>query len=101
MTANEKTIRVSTTWTASRVRELCITQNYYTRGDNDDYEKMLQYVKKHNPNTETLYHVARDIVDHSDLSRYGQDYNGNVSSVMFELADRAVFTFFEVDDLPF
>ena len=76
-------------WTPSTVRSVCIDNDLYTRGDNEDYEHMLSWVRRLYPNTENLYFIAEDIVKHS----VGQ----TITNVMYILANDAVITTFEID----
>ena len=68
MFAVEKTtIETSFSWDMYDVRQICIRYNLYTRGNSEDYDKMLRYVQDHNPNTPiVIYTVAKDIYEHSD-----------------------------------
>lgn len=56
------------TLTAYNLRELCIRQNWYTCGDNDEYEHLLYDLAANKPNltTEDIIEIAEDIVAHSD-----------------------------------
>jgi len=76
-------------WSPASVRNACIDNDLYTRGDNEDYEHMLDWVSRLYPNVENLYFIAEDIVKHSA--------NQTVTNVMFILANDAVFTTFEID----
>ena len=54
------------------IRELCIDNNYYTRGSNEDYANLMSMVdyeskkSKSNANLDRLELLARDIKEHSD-----------------------------------
>lgn len=55
---------------SDEVRNLCIKENYYTRGDNEAYRNLLfTLCKKEDPTVEDIYEIASDIVDHSDTDR--------------------------------
>lgn len=47
------------------IRTLCIRENWYTHGTNEDYENMMDLAAG-NITTETLVRIAQDIKDHSD-----------------------------------
>ena len=53
-------------WTDVRV--LCISNNFYTRGTNEEYNALAQLVFDHSDDmsTEVLCQVAEDILEHSD-----------------------------------
>ena len=72
-------------WTASRVRKVCVDNNLYTLGTNEEYSKMLDMVMELKPTTTNIYRVAKDIEKHSE----GQD----VENIMYMLAERIITTF--------
>ena len=78
-------------WTPDRVRQACIRNDLYTRGDNEEYSRMLSFVgvAAGGPTTKNLYLVAKDICEHSK----GQ----TISNIMFILESEAVITTFEID----
>lgn len=79
------------------VHGLCVRQNYYTCGDRQDYEAMLDKVNIEGPTTQLVYEVAKDIVDHSNLSAYGQTYTENIESVMYLVA-KEIRTFYHINE---
>ena len=78
---------------ASSLRALCIRQNLYTAGDNDEYNHLLYDLagNKENLSTADIIEIAADIMDHSDMS---VDYT--IESVAFEVASIANVFFEEV-----
>lgn len=76
---------------ASSLRALCIKNDWYTAGDNDEYGHLLYDLAndKENLTTEDIIEIAADIMAHSDL---GDDYT--IESVAFEVA-RIANVFFE------
>ena len=78
---------------ASNLRALCIRQNWYTAGDNDEYSHLLldlaQY--KENLSTVDIMEIAADIMEHSEL-----DDDCTIESVAFEVARIANVFFAEV-----
>lgn len=78
-------------WTPDRVRETCIRNGLYTKGTNEEYNRMLSYVgvAAGGPTTKNLYLVAKDICEHSE--------NQLISNVMFILERDTVITTFEID----
>lgn len=76
-------------WYADRVRQACIRNDLYTRGDNAAYNKMLDFVDGNEPRMDVMYKVAKDIFEHSK--------DQTITNVMFILENEAVITTFEID----
>ena len=76
---------------ASALRQLCIDHDWYTAGDNEEYEHLLLDLAGHKENLSTadIIEIAADIMAHSNMS---DDYS--VESVAFEVA-RIADVFFE------
>ena len=76
---------------ASSLRALCVRQNWYTAGDNDEYGHLLLDLagSKENLSTADIMEIAADIMEHSDL-----DDDCTIESVAFEVA-RIAHVFFE------
>ena len=68
------------------LRNLCISKNWYTKGDNEQYSKLL---KKCNDNmtTEDIIEIAEDILQHSKTEHY-------LESIAFEIS-KMMYSFFE------
>ena len=80
------------TLNAVNLRKLCIERDWYTCGDNEEYQNLFNRLRDENGNpvemtTEKLAEIATDIKEHSDT-----DYE--ISMIMFDLA-RVCFTYFE------
>ena len=88
--SNYKEIR---TLTAYSLRALCIRQNWYTAGDNDEYSHLLYDLagNKENLSTADIIEIAADIMEHSEL-----DADCTIESVAFEVAQIANVFFEEV-----
>lgn len=89
----EKVVRIRETrkWSTEYIREMCIDNDWYTRGNTREYSEMLDLVDREPPTTENIYRVAKDIYEHSEHS------DGlEITSVMFEIANHCVFRFFEI-----
>ena len=82
-------------WFARDIRSLCIRNDYYTNGTVKEYEELLEFVDENEPTTENIYQAAYNIVEHSNLERYGQTDRQNIESVMFEIANEC-YTHFEI-----
>ena len=65
------------TLTAYSLRALCIQQNWYTNGGNNDYEHLLYDLADSKPHltTQDIIEIAADIAEHSVL-RDGYDIEG-------------------------
>jgi len=83
-------IKVNRQWSAARVRQVCVDNGLYTRGNNQQYEGMLDYVRDSYPDTESLYLVAMDILTHSDEQ--------TVTNIMYLLEKGAVAMTFEIEE---
>lgn len=78
---------------ASALRQLCIEQDWYTCGDNDEYGHLLFDLTGHKENLSTsdIIEIAADIMTHSDL-----DDDCTIESIAFEVARIANVFFDEV-----
>lgn len=54
---------------AEDLRALCIKEDWYTCGDNEEYDHLLLDLagRKHNITTDDIVDIATDIIEHSDL----------------------------------
>lgn len=72
---------------------MCDNEDYYEHGTLCDYEKMMNYVSKHqNPTDKDIYEVAKDIKEHSF------DKEEPVTNIMFKLANNVVRYLYEVEE---
>lgn len=74
---------------AKDLRELCIRNNWYTRGDCKAYSHLLNELahEKENITTDDIVEIAQDILEHSNTDQ-------ELTSICFEVARIAV-SFFE------
>ena len=77
-------------WNREGVRQVCIDNWFYTGGDCEAYENMLEYVKENPPKKKNIYRVAKDIHEHSRV-------NISVADIMFILRKDAVRTFYRIE----
>ncbi|MBR3552510.1 MAG: hypothetical protein IKN72_03870 [Clostridia bacterium] len=82
-------ITIDRRWNAEDVRLTCIRNKFYTRGNNQEYAKMLELVDGLLPTPENLYIVAKDICDHSK--------DQTISHIMFVLELEDVYTFYHIE----
>ena len=61
----------------SDLRNVCIRNDWYTRGTNDEYARLLTMVKDSKVTDSKLMKIAMDIYEHSDMERYERDYSEN------------------------
>ena len=82
--------------TASALRSLCIEHEWYTRGDNEEYDHLLQDLASAKPHLDTagIIAIAEDIAAHSRLED-GED----VPAIAFEVARACSVTFRRVPEV--
>ena len=74
----------------SDLRSLCIKENFYTLGTNEEYFNLLETAEKtENITTDDLVELATDIKSHSET-------DAEITSIMFILAKACVSVFDEV-----
>lgn len=74
--------------TMDNLRALCIRNDWYTCGDNEEYSNLLNTAHYcENITTDVLVELATDIKSHSDTEH-------EITSIMFELAG-ICYSFFE------
>lgn len=73
------------------LRNLCIKNRWYTRGDNAAYNHLLNDLagNKENITTEDIVEIAKDILEHSNTDQ-------ELTSICFDVARIAVSFFEEV-----
>lgn len=78
-------------WTTYDIRKMCIQNDFYTWGTEKQYSNMMNYVETHEPTTEAIEHVAKDIINHSSVE---DDFS--ITYVMYIIANEVVkFLFVE------
>ena len=81
---------------------MCIKENFYTCGDNRDYEDLLFFVETHNPTVNHMNAAAQNIYDHSDvdkfMERFGEDEE-HVYSFIMHCIEETILTVFDVIEL--
>ena len=67
------------------VRQFCIANNLYTRGNNEDYTRMLRNVENNNCTPQLIIAIAKDIAEHSDAQNSKIDLSlGNIAFYLCE-----------------
>lgn len=69
-------------WHPGDVRMFCIRNEYYCGGCNEEYDRMLTFVRDNEPTVENIYKVAADIAEHSDIEDAEE-----IRGIMFGLAN--------------
>lgn len=84
------------------VRDLCIKHNYYTRGNNAEYSRLLALADDCGATGTTAADIdcmARDIFAHSNVERmrreYGEDDSAILCNIAFNLCREAIYSIFE------
>ena len=87
-------------WDCDRMRNFCIRYGYYSSGDCEDYESMLEFVMKEEPTQENMFYVAYDIVTHTSTLLEDTDFTlaDHVAGLMFGIENEVVETVFHVQD---
>lgn len=70
---------------ADDVREMCIDFDFYTHGDNEDYEQMLHMCRGKEATTKLLEEIALDIMRHSELEKLDAVGADSVTGMMYLL----------------
>ena len=69
-------------WISQDVRELCLRHKYYLWGDNDDYAKLMCFIRNHKPTDKNISVVAMDIYKHSDDDFTLEEIAEDVASIV-------------------
>lgn len=83
-------IKEDRTWSATDVRQICISENLYTKGDNADYTKMLNFIGTHKPTKANIQKIAEDILNHSKTDL-------NLCSLMYLIYNKVQLFCYECD----
>lgn len=80
------------------LRALCIREDWYTGGTNEEYYNLMQMTERENITTDDIVEIATDIIEHSERAKQaferasgGEDF---YLHVMYLVAE-ACYTFFE------
>lgn len=89
-----------------KVRALCIKENWYTCGTNEEYSKMLAHCRvtgrgKQDQFLKDLFEVASDIYNHSeiDLTMTGSTELEYISDIMYAISNECISRVYYVDEL--
>lgn len=81
-----------------KVRQMCIDEQFYTRGTNKEYENLLfNLCEKTDLSLDDIEKIARDILDHSDLEdkemEYGVGYDDLLLNLMGNLINDCCYSY--------
>ncbi len=75
------------------LRSVCIENDWYTKGDNEEYSALMDKASIcKNITTNNLYEIARNICEHSNMRGYWNEKEA-IEGIMFSLAQKLVATF--------
>ena len=78
------------------VRNFCIYNKLYTRGDNMDYRELLNSIDEiHNCTPQDIINIAKDIAEHSDEQDAKIDLS--LENIAFYLCGNVMFTSLSID----
>lgn len=85
------------------LRRLCIRENYFTRGDNEEYEELLSMLNDRPKMTKGLYKkIAEIIFEYSDVewkkAVYGCSDDDLMADILFKLYNDATVTIIEREE---
>ncbi len=76
-------------WNSLDVRAMCIREDLYTLGDDEEYTAMLESVEDRSyPTLDDIYRVAEDINRHSAAQ--------TVTNIMYMLANSVIKSCFDI-----
>ena len=86
-------LKIYRTTDRDSIRNMCIRNNFYTRGTNEDYANMLEYVRLYGVMYRDcdLEHIAKDIMEHSDWDKYDADYDERFENVAATILREATY----------
>ena len=72
------------------VRNFCIHNNLYTRGDNEDYVRMLRNAENNKCTPQLIIAIAKDIAEHSDEQDAKIDLS--LGNIAFYICEDVMYT---------
>lgn len=76
-------------WSKMNIKKVCVANELYTCGTNEEYSRMLEQANGLEPTTENIYTIAKDINEHS--------VDQTVSNIMSLLINQAVRIVYEIE----
>ena len=84
-------IKETRQWSMEDVRRECVENNWYTKGTNKDYEKMLEFVSTKEPTNANMLKLAIDISEHSNFEE-------SIEFVLYCISNHCVKRFYDVTE---
>lgn len=72
------------------VRQLCIKENYYTRGNNAEYDYMLLTLCNDTETVDDVMKIAADIAEHSDTDKLIYTYGIDEEQIAGMIAEQII-----------
>ena len=69
-------------WRGQDIRNICIEHQYYLWGDNEEYDKLMFFIRTHKPTDHNISVVAMDIYRHSDDDFTLEEIAEDVASIV-------------------
>ena len=77
------------------LRQVCVVNEWYTKGTNEEYGKLLRTADAlKNVTTEHIVGIAKDILEHSEIDEDLQD----IASICYVIAEACTTLFYEVEN---
>ena len=84
-------IKETRQWTMEAIRSECIENGWYTKGTNEDYEKMLAFVSAKEPTNTNMLKVATNIFEHSNTG-------DSIDFILYCISNYCVKRFYNVTE---
>lgn len=81
-------MKIEMLWNMDDVRSMCIRYDYCSEMDNDEYERLLHYIRDHECTANEIEYVAAWIADYSDFDGYTSE--DAILSVAYSLLNNCV-----------
>lgn len=79
------------------IRMVCIEENWYTLGTNEEYTEMLNNCNGMEYTKKRLFKIAKNIYEHSEFYGYeGYEKYDILENIMFILAKKCITTTFQI-----
>lgn len=80
---------------AEKIRTLCIREEWYTDGTNDDYCEMLDFANDEIPDVNVVEAIARNIAIHSHIEMNDTE---SIANIMYHIINDCVIRFVDYED---
>jgi len=73
-----------------KVRQMCINDNYYTRGDNEEYSHMLFEMCEQAHDIDGVKEIAKDIASHSNIEEKMNSYGVDEEQLIMIITENII-----------